>query len=511
MAQLIFFGFISQAVELWALSEFAHAVSKSAEISQWLFVLGLFALKSIWSVAYSLILSHWDIDLRYSLKDKLLRTSGVMDYSHAKNWVATRLGYMGRQIPESIINMINGMFQVCLGSLFVCGLLIILYRTNVFATGLASGLVLALCAVLLGVHILIRPWMDRVWSSDLREDQRWTDELGIWQERQYLGLNRFQNMYGDYPAHRRARLRRDVLRFVQSPVLELGFLFAIVLTLLWVRSQGRSDYAELITLIVFVQRLQSRALSVMQGFQQMRDEFPLWRQLANDLTTFVGNQGSALNDRFRPANNGLLIEKMAFSYGDRKLFSDFSLKLEPGRWMYLHGKNGSGKSTLCQLIAGLLIPNYGAIYCGRVQIVGASPFIITGDLWENLILGRPLKKGRVEQTLSDFGLWEYLTESGLDWSCANLRERNLSRGEVQIIGLARAVLDFQDVLILDEATSALSLDFERRFLGSLKMRRPGTSVIVVSHRASVEDLVDTVLNLNQYQVDRCDYPLAQQL
>jgi ABC-type multidrug transport system fused ATPase/permease subunit len=183
--------------------------------------------------------------------------------------------------------------------------------------------------------------------------------------------------------------------------------------------------------------------------------------------------------------------------------------IEPGSNVAIIGESGSGKSTLSDLVCGLLAPQEGSVELlqqglafkpaqlfGQIGYVPQRPNLISGDLKSNVALGIPasqIDRRRVESSLKSALLWDLISSlpQGIDTAIGNLGE-NLSGGEIQRIGLARALYMNPKLLVMDEATSALdaiSEDGVSRVLQALKGK---TTVIVIAHRLNTVQHADKV-------------------
>jgi len=150
------------------------------------------------------------------------------------------------------------------------------------------------------------------------------------------------------------------------------------------------------------------------------------------------------------------------AYGDRIALRDVSLRLEAGRTLVVFGPNGAGKSTLLRVLATLLRPTAGLARVlgrelpgeawavrGRVGLLGHDPLLyreLTGR--ENLLFHARLHKvpeGRVDEVLEAVQLAGRADEP----------VRTLSRGTVQRLAVARAVLHEPELLLLDEPRANL--------------------------------------------------------
>jgi len=156
------------------------------------------------------------------------------------------------------------------------------------------------------------------------------------------------------------------------------------------------------------------------------------------------------------------VERLARRYGEREALSDVSLSLEPGRTLVVFGPNGAGKSTLLRVLATLLRPHEGSVRVfgrslpreawavrGRVGLLGHEPLLYRElTARENLRFHARLHnvgEARVEELLEAVAMTERAAEP----------LRTLSRGMVQRVAVARAVLHGPELLLLDEPRANL--------------------------------------------------------
>ena len=188
---------------------------------------------------------------------------------------------------------------------------------------------------------------------------------------------------------------------------------------------------------------------------------------------------------------------------------DFTIRA--GRTLALVGPSGSGKTTILNLLLRLYEPDRGRItvdgrdlasiprpdWLGHVAVAGQDVELIEGTVIQNLRLARPeaspeaLREAcRMAEILDDL---DALPE-GLE-TRIGARGLRFSGGQRQRIGLARALLRDPDLLLLDEAMSALEPDREERLRRRIAERMAGRTVIVVSHRPSMQELADDVVRI----------------
>ncbi len=158
----------------------------------------------------------------------------------------------------------------------------------------------------------------------------------------------------------------------------------------------------------------------------------------------------------------LEVEGLARHYGEREALSDVSLSLAEGQTLVVFGPNGAGKTTLLRVLATLLRPHAGSVRVlgsslpgeawavrGRLGLLGHEPLLYRElTARENLRLHARLH-GVSDERVNE--LLESLAMAGR----ASEPLRTLSRGMVQRVAVARAVLHDPELLLLDEPNSNL--------------------------------------------------------
>ena len=193
----------------------------------------------------------------------------------------------------------------------------------------------------------------------------------------------------------------------------------------------------------------------------------------------------------------------------RRALDDVSVSVAAGSFVAIIGPSGAGKTTLVDVVLGLIDPVDGIAEVGGYQprsvsvaapglisYVPQKPGLISGTIAQNVALGLDgdeIDRDRVHQALAEAYLEEFIAAlpDGIDTSVGKQADA-LSGGQIQRIGLARALYTRPRLLVLDEATSGLDASSESFVSSSLRALHGQTTVIVVAHRLSTVQSADVV-------------------
>ncbi|MBN6068822.1 thiol reductant ABC exporter subunit CydC [Aggregatibacter actinomycetemcomitans] len=203
------------------------------------------------------------------------------------------------------------------------------------------------------------------------------------------------------------------------------------------------------------------------------------------------------------------VENVSFAYAQEQILSDVNLHINKGEILGIHGRSGSGKSTLLKLIMRFYDPQQGSIrindtdlkYINTVNLrdniayITQQTYIFNETIYENILLAnRNATKEQVIEAAKKASIHEFIMSlpEGYDTKITEMGN-NLSDGEKQRIGIARAFLHNAPIILLDEPTSNLDSLNEAMILQSLLNVKAEKLIILVSHRASTMAICDQVI------------------
>ena len=222
----------------------------------------------------------------------------------------------------------------------------------------------------------------------------------------------------------------------------------------------------------------------------------------------IDAMAAAEENKFIPS---ISLRNVEFSYDTRLAWklNIPSLDIEAGSQIAVVGPSGGGKSTLADIILGVLEPDKGNVLISGLTpktlikqwpgLIGYVPQKITafkGSLIENVTLGINIEEIDLERVKEVLELSQFYsnTESGnlLNYEVTD-KGTNLSGGQLQRLGIARALYSNPKIIVLDEATSALDGQTEAAISKTLNSLKGIATVILIAHRLSSVRKADQVV------------------
>ena len=208
----------------------------------------------------------------------------------------------------------------------------------------------------------------------------------------------------------------------------------------------------------------------------------------------------SLNQEIKDTDQDIAIkiDNIDFGYNDKKIFENYSLQIKNHQQVTFVGRTGCGKSTLFKLILGLYKPTNGSI-----KVFGFEPYNINnkqrkkifgyveqsfnpciGSIKDNITLyDETISDKQVIETLKKCNLYETVNsfEKGIYTEC---KEELFSKGQWQLLSIARAIINSPLILMLDEISANLDSETEKEIFDTFNNVSKDKTVISISHRAN---------------------------
>jgi ATP-binding cassette subfamily C protein len=201
---------------------------------------------------------------------------------------------------------------------------------------------------------------------------------------------------------------------------------------------------------------------------------------------------------------------VSFSYKENPVLAvdGITLTIEAGQQVAFIGPSGAGKSTIADLICGILQPSIGRLHlktCSDLERLGTpisvsyvpqKPGLVAGSVVDNVALGiesSQVNEADVWNAIERAHLGEVIRAlpDGLNTDLGKNRD-GLSGGQIQRLGLARALFSKPGLLVMDEATSALDAESEAEIARALEQMRGEVTIVLIAHRLNTVQHADKV-------------------
>ena len=308
-------------------------------------------------------------------------------------------------------------------------------------------------------------------------------------------------------------------------IVETALIIAVALFVLWQSASGDLVKAAG-TLGIFLSgglRLTASLLPLQSALLTIKQSIPVADKALKFLT---GNfelklTSPAQAPETMTVNEAVKVEmrKVSFYYPDSNAatLTAIDLEIQAGQQIAFIGPSGAGKSTLADLILGLLKPASGELLIdgqdpeeviarnpGRLGYVPQRPGMISGTVAQNIALGIPdgqVDQSRLGEAIASAHLKKVLGQlpEGVETNLGK-RKDELSGGQLQRIGLARALYSKPGLLVMDEATSALDADSENEINKALDEMRGKVTVVLIAHRLNTVQRSDVVFLVEEGRV-----------
>lgn len=265
-------------------------------------------------------------------------------------------------------------------------------------------------------------------------------------------------------------------------------------------------------------RVQSGAIAIKGGYGAAKRTLDLIDELELSNMSDVESENTSLG--LEKSFDGIIELKdieFIFPRDSKKVLDRITLRIDKGETVAIVGPSGAGKSTLVDVMLGLYAPSSGDVkisglspdsaiknWPGSIAYVPQEVFLINGTIRENIALGFP------QTEIDDSKILKYLQISQLDEYVENLDNGiqtiigeygiRMSGGQMQRLGIARALYTEPKLLVMDEATSALDGKTELDVSKALSSLQGKITVVLIAHRLSTVRSADKVIYIEQGRI-----------
>jgi len=332
-------------------------------------------------------------------------------------------------------------------------------------------------------------------------------------------FNREDNNYKDFSGqtddHIKAALKAQKLSSALLPPVDILTSTAIIIASFVASKLILNDAAEIgviIASVLYIQRLFDPIRNLMMQYTQIQRSMASGARLFEFLDIEKSINQLKIDTPKNIIKGQVEFKDFHFAYDNNiEVLTNINMKIAEGSTIAFIGDTGAGKTTLAALITGLYPPNKGkkgqlsidnipiekysrSDLGSQVAMVLQDPFLFQGSLKENLKFNQ--QSATDEEMINackSIGIHDYITslENGYDTSVSE-RGVNMSQGQRQLMGFARALIKNPKILILDEATSNIDSISELKIQNALQVLFENRTSIVIAHRLSTIKLSDNI-------------------
>ena len=211
------------------------------------------------------------------------------------------------------------------------------------------------------------------------------------------------------------------------------------------------------------------------------------------------------------------LRNVSFSYSpEKEILHSVSFSTEKGKTLAIVGETGAGKTTIINLLMRFYRPQGGKILIDGIDsakltdrslrsqfaMVLQDTWLFRGTVLENIAYGREdATREEVVEAAKKAGIHHFITtlEKGYD-TVISENGGNISKGQKQLLTIARAFLSKAPVLILDEATSNVDTSTEKKVQEAMTALMKGRTAIVIAHRLSTIENADEIIVMSHGSV-----------
>ena len=304
--------------------------------------------------------------------------------------------------------------------------------------------------------------------------------------------------------------------------LEFVALFLITLLLSYMLKNNFSQSMIISTLGLYVAavfRLMPSINKIINAIQMIKYFEPVLDNILKDVDVLNKNIFIEEKDIQKiKMDSKIILSNLSYGYNESDLLlENLSLTIIKNQKIGITGRSGCGKSTLVKILAGLIKPTKGKFIIDEkinieddylklqnISFVPQDVFIMSDSIRKNIGFGieqEDIDDDKIKYCIKKVQL-EDLINSHKDGINHKLLEngKNLSGGQIQRIGIARALYYEPDIIVFDESTSSLDLINEEKILKLIHEISANKTVIFVSHRKEVLNFCDIIYRMENKKI-----------
>ena len=421
---------------------------------------------------------------------------------------------------------VNAITVIMIEILIIFGLVFLALKINPLATIVISFFLLLFGLLFLGLtrKINFSLGKDVHEFSQLRVKNLMEGLGGI---KEILIFNKLENFISQFKKSNlrltSAKKKNTIIGNLPRYLVEILLITVLLTSLIIITLKSNSISGNLTIIGFFVAtfiRLTPSAYRIISSLQRIKFTQKILESLRKNVFFFDKltnkefiSESNIRNKNVLEINEKIKINNLKFSYNSNKnIFSNLNLEINLGDTIGIFGDSGTGKSTFVNLLTGILQPDSGEILINNKNIIfhlknwrsniGYVPqniFLLDDTFKKNISFYFEEKSNNLEKLhhcIQQAGLENLINTlpDGID-TVVGERGNRISGGQLQRVGIARALYHDPKILIFDESTSALDDETEAEIMKNIYSFRKKKTLIIITHKKELLKVCDKIYEL----------------
>lgn len=253
---------------------------------------------------------------------------------------------------------------------------------------------------------------------------------------------------------------------------------------------------------------------------------PILNQILDDIKNNLPEQIQKNERNIFLDNKKIKFNNVYFDYNENKnkddfILQDINFEINNQEFIGIFGDTGSGKSTLIDILSGLLKPSLGTVFSdsknindavhswrNNVGYVSQFPYLLNDTIEKNIAFGynqENINENALKIAMKNAVIYDFVNNLPLkEKTIVGENGKSLSGGQVQRIGIARALYKDPSILIFDESTNSLDMNTEKEFMDVLRKLKNDRTIIFVTHKLELLNHCDKVFQTVNNSLKKVD-------